>query len=571
SSSEVPISIPLGIFIGLLASFIQSLGLTIQRKSNVLDQQLPAHEQRVAHRRPLWLVGFLIFISSNLLGSLVQIASLPVVILAPLGAVSLLWNAFLARIILGDVFSLWMVVGTVLIAGGAVLIAFFGIVPEATHSLEDLLALFRRPVFIAYISLLCAVVFLALAMTHLLEFSLARRARSAKLLTSTSTDVFEEPQPSVMTTGFVENVSEAVNVTERTPLLDASERTPLLDRKYVSSGTSSPHGIVDGENRRLERARVLLAISYASFSGILSGMCLIFAKSGVELLILTLHGQNQFWRWETWVLVLSLGVFALLQLWYLQKGLMFAGPTLVCPSAFCWYNVSSIFNGLIYFDQFSMIPPLHLGLVVIGMVILLAGVWVVSMQSDGGVDVVYWDEDDSSSVSSDEVNDSLLSLPFSVSHDAANTIRLERTMPSSPQSEEPVVGLGLNISPSAPQSIVLPPMSPPERESQLEDQLPMQSHRGRPTTDSHRHHRHSRNSYSISHPPSSPPLIPPGGLQIGISAVSPGFSVTPERRRRRVTQDLSSSMTERLALGDAAPESYAPPQDRRRTVSEGNI
>ncbi len=92
-----------------------------------------------------------------------QIASLPVVILAPLGAVSLLWNAFFARMLLGDVFSPWMILGTLLIAGGAVLIAVFGIVPEPTHSLEDLLALFRRPPFVAYFSTLGSVVFVALA------------------------------------------------------------------------------------------------------------------------------------------------------------------------------------------------------------------------------------------------------------------------------------------------------------------------------------------------------------------------------------------------------------------------
>jgi magnesium transporter len=60
-------------------------------------------------------------------------------------------------------------------------------------------------------------------------------------------------------------------------------------------------------------------------------MCLIFAKSGVELLLLTLEGHNQFNRWETWILVLGLGIFALLQLWYLHKSLVLADPTLVCP------------------------------------------------------------------------------------------------------------------------------------------------------------------------------------------------------------------------------------------------
>jgi magnesium transporter len=111
----------------------------------------------------LWLLGFLIFISSNVLGSLFQIASLPVVILAPLGAVSLLWNAFFARLLLGDVFSPYMIIGTLLIAGGAVLIAVFGIVPEPTHSLEDLLALFGRSTFVAYFSVLAAFVVVSLA------------------------------------------------------------------------------------------------------------------------------------------------------------------------------------------------------------------------------------------------------------------------------------------------------------------------------------------------------------------------------------------------------------------------
>lgn len=95
-----------------------------------------------------------IFISSNILGSIFQIAALPVVILAPLGAISLLWNAFFARLLLGDVFSHYMVIGTLLIATGAVLIAIFGIVPEPTHSLDDLLRLFGRHIFILYFSLL---------------------------------------------------------------------------------------------------------------------------------------------------------------------------------------------------------------------------------------------------------------------------------------------------------------------------------------------------------------------------------------------------------------------------------
>jgi hypothetical protein len=52
SDPKSALSIPLGIFIGLLASFVQSLGLTIQRKSHVVDQSLPEHRRTKEYFRP---------------------------------------------------------------------------------------------------------------------------------------------------------------------------------------------------------------------------------------------------------------------------------------------------------------------------------------------------------------------------------------------------------------------------------------------------------------------------------------------------------------------------------------
>jgi len=46
------LSIAAGIVVGLLASFIQSLGLTVQRKSHIQNQALPEHEQKNEYRRP---------------------------------------------------------------------------------------------------------------------------------------------------------------------------------------------------------------------------------------------------------------------------------------------------------------------------------------------------------------------------------------------------------------------------------------------------------------------------------------------------------------------------------------
>jgi len=79
-------------------------------------------------------------------------------------------------------------------------------------------------------------------------------------------------------------------------------------------------------------------------------MSLILAKAAVELLVLTLdwwrtgNGENQFVRAESWFLVGGLVVGAVLQLVYLNYSLTFASPALICPLAFCFFNLSSIFG-----------------------------------------------------------------------------------------------------------------------------------------------------------------------------------------------------------------------------------
>lgn len=101
----------------------------------------------------------------------------------------------------------------------------------------------------------------------------------------------------------------------------------------------------------------------------------------------------QFGRVEAWLIVLVLLVAAVLQLFYLNRALRLVGPTLVCPLAFCFYNISSIVSGLIYYDQWDELSGLQFGLVSLGTVILLAGVWTVSIKAEPKCDLEDEDED----------------------------------------------------------------------------------------------------------------------------------------------------------------------------------
>ncbi|KZS92952.1 hypothetical protein SISNIDRAFT_485899 [Sistotremastrum niveocremeum HHB9708] len=521
------ISIAVGIVVGLLASFVQSLGLTIQRKSHIQNQLKPESEQKVEHRRPLWLFGFTIFISSNVLGSIFQVASLPVVILAPLGAVSLLWNAFFAKFLLGDVFSLWLILGTLLISGGAALIGIFGTVPEVTRSLDDLLELFARPPFIGYFSMLGAAVFVGLIITHIAEFSLRKKLQAL---------------PHILPT--------VVPAREDTSVVVQTETTPLLDPKLPVVAMTQEPSVV--------RARMLLAISYASASGILSGMCLIFAKSGVELLILTIGGDNQFWRWQAWMLLLGLLVFALLQLWYLHKALIHADPTIVCPLAFCFYNLSSIVNGLIYYNQFNLLPTPHIILVIVGIFVLLAGVWTLSIQGGGkrGVDLGTFQEDNVDETASDtlETDTAVERVPRS---------------PSIRNTFSSAVDHNGHLEPSSPGAQDVrdarhrwPPMASPSDFPQSHS-IPQLSTSTLPrlSTSTHSRPRHRRfiSLFASQDDQNNlgTPLIPAGGFSIGLSPISPGFAVVPQQRRRVSMHTIAEEARVRRAVSESDVGSHA--------------
>ena len=61
-----------------------------------------------------------------------------------------MFNSICATLILGEPFTRWSLGGTLLVCGGAVLIAVFGAIGEPAHTLDQLLELLRRQQFIIW-------------------------------------------------------------------------------------------------------------------------------------------------------------------------------------------------------------------------------------------------------------------------------------------------------------------------------------------------------------------------------------------------------------------------------------
>ncbi|KAF9879354.1 duf803 domain-containing protein [Colletotrichum karsti] len=155
----------IGIIVGLLSTSVQSLGLTLQRKSHILEDEKGPHEiRRPPYRRGRWQLGMGMFIAANLLGSSVQISTLPLPVLSTLQASGLVFNSICATLILNEPFTRWSLWGTLLVCAGAVLIAVFGAIPAPAHNLRELLDLLGRRPFVIWM-IMQALLVLSIAIT----------------------------------------------------------------------------------------------------------------------------------------------------------------------------------------------------------------------------------------------------------------------------------------------------------------------------------------------------------------------------------------------------------------------
>jgi multidrug transporter EmrE-like cation transporter len=168
--------------VGLISTSVQSLGLTLQRKSHILEDEKGAHHvRRPPYRRRRWQLGMAMFIVSNLVGSTIQITTLPLPVLSTLQASGLVFNSICATLILGEPFTRWSLGGTLLVSTGAILIAIFGAIPEPAHSLDQLLVLLGRRTFVIWMVLqallVLGIIFLSWFLSRMRSLSSSPRIR----------------------------------------------------------------------------------------------------------------------------------------------------------------------------------------------------------------------------------------------------------------------------------------------------------------------------------------------------------------------------------------------------------
>ncbi|PPJ59670.1 hypothetical protein CBER1_01235 [Cercospora berteroae] len=164
-------ALAMGVIVGLASTCVQSVGLTLQRKSHMLeDEKINECDRRPPFRRRRWQIGMFLFLIANIIGSTIQIVALPLPLLSTLQASGLVFNSILASLLLQEPWTWRAVYGTVLVATGAVLISYFSAMPEPSHSLQQLLVLLSKPSFLVWFILSMVFVLAVVVMTFFLRY-----------------------------------------------------------------------------------------------------------------------------------------------------------------------------------------------------------------------------------------------------------------------------------------------------------------------------------------------------------------------------------------------------------------
>ncbi|GAB7352543.1 hypothetical protein MBLNU459_g2932t1 [Dothideomycetes sp. NU459] len=144
----------------------------------MLEDEKDDHEPRRApFRRRRWQIGMFLFLISNIVGSSIQITTLPLPLLSTLQASGLVFNALLATLLLREPFTIRTAFGTLLVAAGAVLISLYSALPEPSHNLDQLLDLLVVRGFVLWMSMTLLLVVIILAGTFFLQYAVPPHQR----------------------------------------------------------------------------------------------------------------------------------------------------------------------------------------------------------------------------------------------------------------------------------------------------------------------------------------------------------------------------------------------------------
>ncbi|EIN11788.1 hypothetical protein PUNSTDRAFT_119034 [Punctularia strigosozonata HHB-11173 SS5] len=347
----------IGLSIVLLASILNAAGLNITKVDHVRTSAIPKASRRRDWLRPLWLLGMILYILSQLIGSTLALEYMRAEYVAPLGATSLIFNFLFARFLVGTPVTNNDIYGTIIVILGVIGIVAFGSINSGLAQETDihrLAYLWSRGNWLAYFFFMSFALIALVIFTSSLDAVLAARS-----------DLSAEPFAGMSTRRPVE-ISSATGFFGKTMAYRNRAMLWVKERLEVWTAPKDDKLIA-----------WTLGIGWACCGGGLAGGCLVFAKATVKLASGSLSHENtgnQFGHPAAIFTMIILAVTAVSQIICLNRGLKVYDSTLVVPVFYGVYTALGFLDSLIFNDSVDAYQNWALFFIFASIVVLISGV-----------------------------------------------------------------------------------------------------------------------------------------------------------------------------------------------------
>mmetsp|Transcript_1571 Transcript_1571/g.2767 ORF Transcript_1571/g.2767 Transcript_1571/m.2767 type:complete len:623 (-) Transcript_1571:28-1896(-) len=339
-----------GFSIGLTFSFLAALGLNLQKLSMNKEAKKPKSMRRPTPKQPLWLVGMFLITSGSLL-DFVAFGMAPQSLLAPLGALSLVWNAMIAPLFNSEKLTRQNLIATGIIMFGTLMTVIFAAHSTPTYTLEDLMSLYYQPMMIVY--MIFIVVFLVGTAAKLKKIEADIEASGVEI---------EQDDDEIPLTQDDEEMQR-----DRLPSTPSKTRSKSKSKSFFASPARG------GPAPAPQMHRI---ICYGGLAGCFGGLSVLLAKSTAELVKNVLSGteENAFGHVQPYIIVVSMATCLFAQINILNTGLSKFNALLMVPVYQSFWNLFSVFGGIIYFQEYRDLHVLESTCFIMGLCITLSGV-----------------------------------------------------------------------------------------------------------------------------------------------------------------------------------------------------
>ncbi|KAF6761236.1 hypothetical protein DFP72DRAFT_804394 [Ephemerocybe angulata] len=359
----------IGLSIILLASIMNAAGLNLTKLDHVRMSAVPKTQRTRDWMRPLWLLGMLLYILSQLIGSTLALEYMRAEYVAPLGSSSLVFNFLFARFLVGTPVTSNDIYGTVVVVLGVIGIVAFGSINSGLSqetNAEHLAQLWRRGGWLGYFFAMGAALSLLLIFTSCLDAVLVARADLQAIPTNRTGLRNSIASASVAGTGRRGFFGKVFGVFFAIRAAWNWTMTWITDMLELWAQPKDDTTVA-----------WTLGIGWACCGGGLAGGTLVFAKATVKLLSGSLSHENpgnQFGHAAPIFNIIFLALTAVMQIVCLNRGLKVYESTLVVPVFYGVYTALGFLDSLIFNDEVGAYKSWTLFLIFLSIIVLISGV-----------------------------------------------------------------------------------------------------------------------------------------------------------------------------------------------------